>query len=61
MKSKFECVQRGQAAIEYVVICAALAIALGVGMADNTSAIRQVINTLQVAYAKFTYAMSLPG
>ena len=55
------CVQRGQSSVEYVVVCAALALTLGVGMADDTSVLKQLIQALQVAYQKFSYALSLPG
>lgn len=46
--------------IEYVVVCGALATALGIGMADNTSVLWQLIDAFQKAYASFSYAISLP-
>ena len=55
------CLQHGQSSIEYVVVCAALALALGVGMVDDTSVLKALIEALQVAYQKFSYALSLPG
>lgn len=53
--------QRGQSSIEYVVVCAALALTLGVGMVDDTSVLKELIEALKVAYQKFSYALSLPG
>lgn len=52
--------QRGQSAIEYTVVCAALALALGVGLVDDTSVLRQLIEALRVAYQRFSFALSLP-
>ncbi len=52
--------QRGQAAVEYTVVCAALALALGIGLVDETSVLRQLIDALRVAYQRFSFALSLP-
>lgn len=52
--------QRGQSSIEYAVVCAALAFALGVGMIDDTSVLHQLIDAFQNAYQRFSYALSLP-
>lgn len=53
--------QRGQSMTEYVVICAALAMALGVGMVDDNSALWQLIKNFQLGYQRFSFALSLPG
>ena len=53
--------QRGQSSVEYVVVCGALALVLGIGMVDDTSVLRQLLQALGVAYQKFSHAMSLPG
>jgi hypothetical protein len=52
--------QRGQSSIEYVLVCAAFALALGISLADD-SALREILNLFKVAYEKFTHAISLPG
>lgn len=52
---------RGQAMVEYVVVCAALAFALGIGMIDDTSALRELITAFQTAYRNFSHAISLPS
>lgn len=53
--------QCGQSLMEYVIVCAALALVLGIGMVDSNSALRQLIEALRLAYQKFSYALSLPG
>lgn len=50
----------GQSMVEYLVICAALALALGIGMADKNSVLWQLLNAFQIAYRKFSFALSLP-
>jgi uncharacterized protein (UPF0333 family) len=52
---------RGQSSMEYVVVCAALAIALGIGMANQDSALGQLVKAFGTAFRKFSYAISLPG
>lgn len=52
--------QKGQSSIEYVVVCAALAFALGIGMVDDNSVLRELLSAFQTAYKKFSYALSLP-
>jgi hypothetical protein len=51
----------GQASMEYLVVCAALALALGVGMADQDSVLWQLVDAFSTAFRKFSYAISLPG
>lgn len=46
--------------IEYVVVCAVVALALGIGMVDSKSVLWQLINAFQLAYHNFSYAISLP-
>ena len=41
-------------------ICAALALALGLGMADDTSALRQLLDAFALSYQKISFAISLP-
>jgi hypothetical protein len=50
----------GQSMVEYLVLTAAIALALGVGMVDDTSALRQLINAYTSAYRKISFAISLP-
>lgn len=52
--------QRGQAMIEYTVVCTALALVLGVGMVDDDSVLWQLVQGFQTGYRHFTYALSLP-
>ncbi|SDX79968.1 hypothetical protein SAMN04515617_1078 [Collimonas sp. OK242] len=52
--------QAGQASLEYAIVCAALAFALGVGMIDSNSVLWQLIDAFKVAYHKYSYSLSLP-
>lgn len=52
--------QNGQSTMEYVVICAAITFALGVGMADDNSALRQLLNAFVLGYKNISFAISLP-
>lgn len=51
---------RGQASMEYVVVCLALALALGIGMSNKQSVLWQLLDALRIAYQRFSYALSLP-
>jgi mevalonate kinase len=51
---------RGQSSLEYVVVCAALAVALGVGMGSDASVLVQLLDALREAYQRFAFALSLP-
>lgn len=53
--------QYGQSSMEYVLVCAALALALGVGMTDDGSVLKQLLDAFKTAYQHFSYAISLPG
>lgn len=46
---------------EYLVVCGALALILGVGMIDDGSVLRMLIKSFETAYNNFSYAISLPG
>jgi hypothetical protein len=50
----------GQSSMEYVVVCAALALALGIGMSDNNSVLVQLIDAFKLAYTRIAFAYSLP-
>jgi hypothetical protein len=52
--------QTGQASVEYVVVCAAIAFALGVGMVNTDSVLWQLLHALRTAYQNFSFALSLP-
>ena len=52
--------QHGQSMIEYVVVCAAVALALGIGMIDSDSILWGLINAFQQSYRNYSYAISLP-
>lgn len=52
--------QHGQSMIEYVIVCAALALVLGIGAIDNTSVLRELINAFQRGYQNYSYIISLP-
>jgi hypothetical protein len=52
--------QRGQSSTEYVIVCAALALALGLDMNNDSSVLWQLIDAFKSAYANFSYAISLP-
>lgn len=54
------CRCRGQSAVEYLVLTAAVAAAIGIGMASDDSVLRQLLEALRTAYRRFAYAVSLP-
>jgi Flp pilus assembly pilin Flp len=51
--------QRGQSSVEYAVICAAIALSLGIGMADGDSLLWQLVDAFRNGYRNFTYALSV--
>ncbi len=53
--------QRGQSSMEFVIVCAALTLALGIGMHGDTSVLKQLLDAFTTAYQDFSYALSLPG
>ena len=46
--------------IEYLVICAAIAAALGIGMTNENSVLWELIDDFQKAFTRFSFAISLP-
>jgi hypothetical protein len=52
---------RGQSSLEYVVVCGALALALGLGMSGQRSVLWQLVQAFATAFRKFSFAISLPG
>lgn len=53
--------QHGQSSMEYLVVCGALALALGIGMSNDQSALWQLLDAFRTAYQNFSYSISLPG
>jgi uncharacterized protein (UPF0333 family) len=53
--------QRGQSSMEYVVVCGALVLALGLSMSDGGSVLVQLVDAFKTAYNNFSYAISIPG
>lgn len=51
---------RGQGAMEYLVVCAALAFALGLAMWDDTSVLKELLEAFRIAYQKISYSLSIP-
>jgi len=63
-----ERMQRGQAVVEYMAVCAALTFALFVPIQDNPASPDEprttweiVVNGFQEAYRNISYAISLPS
>lgn len=52
---------RGQSSMEYLVVCGALALAIGLGMSGPDSVLWQLLQAFGTAFRKFSYAISLPG
>lgn len=50
----------GQSSVEYAVVCSALAIALGVGMAGDDSVLKQLLDALGIWYQRFSFGLSIP-
>lgn len=53
--------QRGQSSMEYIVVCGALVLALGIGMSNDHSVLRELLEAFRTAYHNFSYSISLPG
>jgi hypothetical protein len=53
--------QRGQSSMEYIVVCGALVLALGIGMSNDQSVLRELLEAFRTAYHNFSYSISLPG
>ncbi|MBB4842628.1 uncharacterized protein (UPF0333 family) [Paucibacter oligotrophus] len=52
--------QGGQASVEYVVVCLALVLALGLSMLTDESVLKQLIEAFRLAYKKISFALSFP-
>ncbi len=53
--------QRGQSSVEYVVVCAVLAVALFVAAPnEEKSVLKQLLDAFNTAYQKISYSLSLP-
>ena len=50
----------GQTSMEYVVVCAALAFALGIGMWNDASVLRELLAAFRTAYQKISFSLSVP-
>lgn len=53
--------QKGQSSMEYVVVCTALALTLGIGMWSDDSVLKELLQAFRTAYEKIAFALSLPG
>lgn len=51
----------GQSSVEYLVVTAALAVALGIGMTSEDSVLRLLLAAFAEAYDRFVYALALPA
>lgn len=51
--------QVGQSSLEYVVVCAAIAFALGVGMGEG-SVLKELLEGFRTGYQRISFALSLP-
>jgi hypothetical protein len=52
--------QHGQSSMEYVVVCAALALVLGIGMTDDASVLKQLLEGFRAGYQRISFSLSLP-
>ncbi len=52
--------QRGQSSVDYAIVSAVLAVALGIGMSSEDSVLRQLLDAFVTAYRNFSFAISLP-
>ncbi len=50
----------GQSMTEYLILTAAIALALGLGMVNDSSVLRQLLDAFSLAYRKISFAISLP-
>ena len=55
------CRYRGQSSMEFVIVCAALTLALGLGLSGDDNVLTLLLNAFKTAYQNFSYAISLPG
>jgi len=59
MKNRLQRRPSGQSMVEYLVVCAALMLALGIGMGPDSSLLK-LIAAFQSAYQNYSYSISLP-
>ncbi len=59
MKSRMLRRSSGQAMVEYLLVCAALMLALGISMGPDSSLLT-LIEAFQSAYQNYSYSLSLP-
>lgn len=52
--------QRGQSSMEYVVVCAAIALTLGIGMASDESVLKQLLEAFRTGYQRVSFSLSIP-
>ena len=57
LRSRF---QVGQSSLEYVVVCAAIALVLGVGMHQDDSILKILLESFRTGYQRISFALSLP-
>lgn len=50
----------GQSSVEYAVVCAALAVALGVAMLGEGSVLNQLLVAFGIWYQRFSFAIAIP-
>ncbi len=58
MKNRTTRRSSGQSMVEYLLVCAALMLALGIGMGPN-SGLLELITAFQNAYQNYSYSISL--
>lgn len=46
--------------MEYVLLCAVLVLVLCIGMVDDQSALRQLLDAFALAYQKISFAIAMP-
>lgn len=46
--------------MEYAVVCAAIAFALGIGMTSDASVLKELLEAFRAGYQRIAFAMSLP-
>lgn len=51
---------RGQAIVEYLILCATVALVLGVSWSDHGSVAGMLLDALRTLFADFSYALSMP-
>jgi hypothetical protein len=52
--------QSGQSMTEYLIVCAALLLALGISLSDPDSMLYQHLMAFKTAYQHFSFSLSIP-